>query len=613
MTATASAPLGDRPIVCFSSIDWDFVWQGHQEIMSTFAAQGNVVLFVDNTGVRSPRLRDAPRLRHRVRTWWRSTKGFRREQENLFVYSPLLLPFPHSRIARWVNRALLRRALGLWLRAMGLSRPIVWTFLPTGLIVDLLDDLDPSLVVYYCIADFGELAPARSIARSERRLLDRSDLVFVQGEELRRRCAPHPNVHIFPFGVNVERLRRPQAIAPELHAVKRPIVGYVGGLHRHLDIRLLEGIADGWEGSLVLVGPAQTETGRLRRAENVLFAGAQPHGRIGEFLMGFDVGIVPYAVTPYTQTVYPTKLNEYLAMGLPVVATPLPEIAKFSAEHGGVVDIAGDVPRFLDAMRRAVRDDSPTARERRIEVARTSSWGPRIAAMASLMGEALARRQARRLDWQATLRRSYAAARRRMTAAALLVTIAYLLLFESPLVWLAAEPLRVVQEPAPADAIVVYAGGTGESGKAGGGYQERVKHAVELYQRGYAPRMVFVSGYVGVFREVEVMRSLAMSLGVPSGAIVLEAAAANTYENARVLRPLLAERGWQRILLVSSPYHMRRATATLRKVAPNVTVRSTPATSSEFYAHHRGASTEQILGIAQEYAALAVYWWRGRL
>ena len=79
-------------ILCISSIDWDFIWQGHQEIMSTLAAQGHRVLFLENTGVRAPQVRDLPRVRQRIRNWWRGTKGFREERPNLFVYSPLVLP-----------------------------------------------------------------------------------------------------------------------------------------------------------------------------------------------------------------------------------------------------------------------------------------------------------------------------------------------------------------------------------------------------------------------------------------------------------------------------------------------------------------------------------------
>ena len=113
--------LHGHDVVCFSSIDWQFIWQGHQEIMSTLAANGNRVLFVENTGVRAPSLRDLPRLSDRIRNWWRGTKGFRRERDNLFIYSPLLLPFPYSTIAGAFNRALMTRALRRWMPSTGAS------------------------------------------------------------------------------------------------------------------------------------------------------------------------------------------------------------------------------------------------------------------------------------------------------------------------------------------------------------------------------------------------------------------------------------------------------------------------------------------------------------
>src|SRR5438552_11145897 len=110
----AGGVLRGHEVVCISSIDWDFIWQGHQQIMSTLAAQGNRVLFVENTGVRPPRLGDFGRLRHRLERWWKSTNGFRQEAPNLFVYSPLVVPLPYSRVARWINRWLLLRAIQRW-------------------------------------------------------------------------------------------------------------------------------------------------------------------------------------------------------------------------------------------------------------------------------------------------------------------------------------------------------------------------------------------------------------------------------------------------------------------------------------------------------------------
>ena len=107
------------------------------------------------------------------------------------------------------------------------------------------------------------------------------------------------------------------------------------------------------------------------------------------------------------------------------------------------------------------------------------------------------------------------------------------------------------------------------------------------------------------------MRALAIDNGVPAAAIELETHAANTHENVEFSRRILDAHGWRRILLVSSPYHMRRALLTWRKAAPGVTVVPTPPPVSQFYAHERGASLEQMRGIAQEYAAIVTYWMRG--
>lgn len=204
-----TVPRG-RDILCFSSIDWQFIWQGHQEIMSTFAADGHRVLFVENTGVRAASIRDLPRVRQRLLNWWRGTKGFRRERDNLFVYSPLLLPFPYSRMARRLNRVLLTRALRRWMRAADFGRPIVWTFLPTPLVREVIPQLDPLVSIYYCIDDFASSSPgARRITVSEDQLFREADLVFVTSEKLRHRAAQLSNrVHLFPFGVSFKKFNR---------------------------------------------------------------------------------------------------------------------------------------------------------------------------------------------------------------------------------------------------------------------------------------------------------------------------------------------------------------------------------------------------------------------
>src|SRR5207302_4153362 len=133
--------------------------------------------------------------------------------------------------------------------------------------------------------------------------------------------------------------------------------------------------------------------------------------------------------------------------------------------------------------------------------------------------------------WEAKLRRLYRQTRGRGAAAVAAIALAYFLLFHTSLPWVVAAPLRVSVPPQAADAIVVLAGGVGESGQAGGGYQERVKTAVDLYRAGLAPHVVFSTGFVYAFQEAEIMKALAVANGIPDAAIVLEKRATNTHEN----------------------------------------------------------------------------------
>jgi uncharacterized SAM-binding protein YcdF (DUF218 family)/glycosyltransferase involved in cell wall biosynthesis len=607
-----------RDVVCISSIDWDFIWQGHQEIMSTLAGEGHRVLFVENTGVRAPTPRDLPRRRQRIRNWWRGTKGFREERPNLFVYSPLLVPLPYSRIARAVNRVVLVRALRRWMRATRFDRPIVWTFLPTPIALDLIDAIDPELTVYYCIDDLSASSPgAKRIVTSERRLFKRADLVFVTSEKLRERAArASEHVHLFPFGVNFEQFdcvrRAPHVAPPDLEALKRPVIGYVGGLHQWVDQDLIVNVASHLpDATFALVGPAQIDVSALERCANVRLLGQRAHDLVPQYVRSFDVAIVPYRLADYTLNVYPTKLNEYLVMGVPVVATDLPEIRRFNGRHGNVVEVASDAATFATAIRRALNDSSPPDIERRIAAAHANSWKSRIAAMNRLIEDAIERRDTPRQRWEETLRRVYRQARIRAAQSVLAVALIFVIVFYTDAVWWAAAPLTVTAPVRPADAIVVFAGGVGESGKAGGGTQERIQHAIDLYKAGGSTHLVLSSGYVYSFPEAEVMRTLAVDHGVPPEAIVLERRATNTYQNVAHVHDILQARGWTSVLLVSSPYHMRRALLVWRKSAPDIAVVPAPPPRSQFYDHVSGASLEQVRAVLHEYLAIAVYWRRG--
>jgi glycosyltransferase involved in cell wall biosynthesis len=280
--------------------------------------------------------------------------------------------------------------------------PLIWTYLPTDIALDLINQMRTrrSLIIYYCVADFAQLSthPAQ-IAETEQALLKNCDLVFAMCEELATHgdCAS-ADFPIFPPGVDLDAfpLASSNETVPEpdlnqIARLARPLIGYVGGLHRYVDIDLIVSMARARpEWSWVFIGPFQISVERLLNEPNIHLLGSKPHNRLVNFIRAFDVCIVPYVKSIYTNTVVPVKINEYLAVGKPVVATNLPTICEFNGRHQILIIAENQAERFLKGIDEALQlptDDASIARRR--EVASLCDWNLQLLAMSDLIEQKL--------------------------------------------------------------------------------------------------------------------------------------------------------------------------------------------------------------------------------
>ena len=384
------------PIVAFSSIDWDYVWQGHQEVMSRLAGAGHPVLFVENTGLRRPKLSDASRIWKRASVLAKTAGHVRQPVPGLQILSPRILPFPYSTAAVALNTRLLEAPIRRWLAGHA-GRPLVWAYLPTPLVRSLAQRLSPALFVYHCGDDLPASSDlARPLAESENEVFRSADLVFVTSARLRQKAlAYRADVHMMPPGVDYERFEAarvgPAPAPEEVQRLQRPVVGYIGGMHRWFDVPLMAAVVRSLPHvQFLFVGPVQVSIDPLASLPNAHFIGPRPHGDVPRYLRDLDVAIIPYVLDAYTESVYPTKLIEYLAMGLPVVSTPLAEVIAFRDRHGPVVEVAATAEAFTAALTRALEGaSSQPAREVRYSVAKAQGWAARVAAMRDLVASTL--------------------------------------------------------------------------------------------------------------------------------------------------------------------------------------------------------------------------------
>ncbi|MFL6337293.1 MAG: glycosyltransferase [Pyrinomonadaceae bacterium] len=397
--------LRDRNVICISGIEWDFNWQNSQEMCSRLAAAGNRVLFVENMGIRAPGLKDAGRVWKRLLNWSQAlrTRGVRQVGKNLYVCSPLVMPpFGPS---RGVNERVLLPRVVRAARRLGIEDALILTYLPTDTALELVRQLRTprSVVVYYRIDNLAALTPhAEELRRSERALVETSDLVLANSHELARLPSETSgNVHVFPPSVNLDAFT-PQAdmggsngdahLPPDvLESVERvrrlshPLIGYVGAISNHINDEMVEeSVRRRPDWSWVFVGPGDAPLKVLGDLPNVHFIGQQPHRSLANFIREFDVCIIPYRLNSYTATVVPTKLNEYLAVGKPVVSTKLPAVEHFDEQHG-VLTISDEAPEnFLHAVESALGQSGEHDAARRRAAAAHGDWDKRLEEVSAL-------------------------------------------------------------------------------------------------------------------------------------------------------------------------------------------------------------------------------------
>jgi glycosyltransferase involved in cell wall biosynthesis len=398
--------ISSRNIIFVSSIDWDDQWQAPQELALRLSQAGNRVLYLENTGIRSPGFRDTKRIMRRLKHWARALRkhSIRRVGPNLWIHAPLVLPPFGSAVREYFNRHLFLPLIRRVARRLRIREPIIWTFLPTDTTLGLVTLLSSSrsCVVYYCAADFAQLTTSsEQLARNEAELTKRSDVVFTICDELATHCRQwNSNVHVFPYGVNLKAFPMQhsdlnqladsnQGFSWEIPSPRNghKVIGYVGGWHRHVSVDMLIAMVRArpkW--SWVFVGSSEVSLKDFVDLPNVFILGQRPHRELARYIRSFDVCIVPYRRSAYTETVVPSKINEYLAMGKPVVSTNLPPVCDFNNRHQVIITTEEHSDEFLRGIDQALSlgDDQELIARRRA-VARQADWDSRLESMSELI------------------------------------------------------------------------------------------------------------------------------------------------------------------------------------------------------------------------------------
>ena len=392
--------LRDQDIVCVSLPTWDGRYMKAVVHVMRQLARTNNVLFVDypftakDMAMTWAGRQDAP-----VRRMLGVEPRLRRVPVGTDRWVHVLSPPPvlpinglpdgpvYDGLLR-VNGAIVGHAIRQAMRSLDMSSPIVINAFNPFVGLPLAGALNESLLVYYCYDEI-KAAPwnSRHGARLEQAFLKKADVVITTSEGLHlSRKASHPHCYLVKNGVDFDLFHQAYTPHPSIDEApqRRTCIGYLGSLDDRLDYDLIEALCSSapdldfhFVGRIVTPGVQE----RLGRYPNVHLLGARPPAALPGLLRQMDLGIIPFARTPFTRNIYPLKINEYLAAGKPVVMTDFAPLDEFSA----LVRIARTPDAFLTALRQELAFDTVDREQARIAMARSNAWADRVERIGSLL------------------------------------------------------------------------------------------------------------------------------------------------------------------------------------------------------------------------------------
>lgn len=327
-------------LLCFSHLRWDFVFQRPQHLMSHFAKELNVYVLeepVFNTS-------EEPYLEHQ------------QHDENLHVLIPHL---PHGLNADDTQLEM-KNLLDQFLGRVNLADWIFWYYTPMAL--QFSNHFSAALTVFDCMDELSafDFAPAELVSL-EKTLLQKADIVFTGGYSLHEaKKEQHNNIHVFPSSIDKAHfhLARTAKLEPsDQSAIKGVKLGFIGVIDERFDAALIYELAQkrpDWQ--IVMLGPiVKISPDSLPHGENLHYLGQKLYSELPDYLSGWDVAMIPFAINNSTKFISPTKTPEYLAAGVRVVSTPIRDVVRpYGME--GLVSIASDADGFIAAIELYLND-----------------------------------------------------------------------------------------------------------------------------------------------------------------------------------------------------------------------------------------------------------------
>tara|TARA_B100001540_G_scaffold308793_1_gene323995 strand:+ start:376 stop:1554 length:1179 start_codon:yes stop_codon:yes gene_type:complete len=326
------------------------------------------------------------RKKQALTLWNRFRKGPINFSKNLWVTTYFyFMPFVGSRYllgAKWVNNFnqwLIINALKSQISSLELRNPIL--FIGGAHADPLLSYFPKNIKVYHCSDDYT-LVPSfpKIFGEIEKSLMKKCDLVVTTADELMEsKKRNNPNTISVPNGADIHHFFKVQSIKTKIPddmlKYEKPVIGYIGSVFRWLDIDWIEYASKELpEYQFVFIGPVSIDISQIKKISNIDFLGPRSYSALPGYLKKFDVAVIPFVIDGVTLKASPIKFYEYLASGIPIVSTRLPDLVPFEE----YVHLVNDKRDYALKIIEAVNHDNIEMKNKRMDLSKNYSWEARF-------------------------------------------------------------------------------------------------------------------------------------------------------------------------------------------------------------------------------------------
>ena len=606
--------IKNKDIIIIGSIDWKTNWQTQHRLVNSLVKQNNRVLYIENTGIRTAKISDLSRIKDRIKNWSKSAKGFTEKKKNLFIFSPIVFPFPFIKFFYYINLFIVNFLLSNWFKTLKFKNDILISFLPTPLSYEIKNLVNANINIYYCANEMkGINNKNKKIDDIEKLFFKESDVSFVISDNLKKKANKFTKeVFLLPAGVELNKFNF-ENVKKTIPIKGKPIVGYIGAITEVFDLNLLIFLSkNNPELNFVIIGRVYANVKKLRDIKNIYFINEIKHSQLPSFIKGFDVGIIPYKVNDFTNSVYSCKLNEYLSMGIPVVSTNLKETNIYNKNHNNIIQIGNSYEKFNEKINYNLKNNTKFKITNRILAAKKNSWESRLKFFNELIYNTISRKKLSDFSWKTKFIRKYNRLFYTNVKNVSIVLIFLIILFKSPLIPFFGNFLVVENELKYAKSMVVFSG-DGENEYHNLSFQKRILDIKKIKNK-FPDIKVILTGRRAIYGEAEIIKSLLLNEGIKKeDIIVIKDDPYNTFENIKVASKYLLLEKSNNIIFLTSPYHTFRSKLIWKKNYPGINIIIPKMTDTPTKKLQWGTNFSKIKIIFYEYLALIYNKYKGWL